>query len=67
MSNLDVQGIDCHIGSQLIETAPFMDALDRVLALVDILAEQDIAIHHLDLGGGLGVTYDDEVPPTPGE
>jgi diaminopimelate decarboxylase len=67
MSNLDVQGIDCHIGSQLIETAPFMDALDRVLALVDILAEQGIAIHHLDLGGGLGVTYDDEVPPTPGE
>lgn len=67
MSNLDVQGIDCHIGSQLIETAPFMDALDRVLALVDILAEQGIPIHHLDLGGGLGVTYDDEVPPTPGE
>jgi diaminopimelate decarboxylase len=67
MSNLDVQGIDCHIGSQLTETAPFMDALDRVLALVDILAEQGIAIHHLDLGGGLGVTYDDEVPPTPGE
>ncbi|MGK0250094.1 MAG: diaminopimelate decarboxylase, partial [Oleispira sp.] len=67
MSNLDVQGIDCHIGSQLIETAPFMDALDRVLALVDILAEQGIAIHHLDLGGGLGVTYDDEVPPTPEE
>jgi diaminopimelate decarboxylase len=67
MSNLNVQGIDCHIGSQLIETAPFMDALDRVLALVDILAEQGITIHHLDLGGGLGVTYDDEVPPTPGE
>lgn len=67
MSHLNVQGIDCHIGSQLTETAPFMDALDRVLALVDILAEQGIAIHHLDLGGGLGVTYDDEVPPTPGE
>jgi diaminopimelate decarboxylase len=67
MSNLNVQGVDCHIGSQLTETAPFMDALDRVLALVDILAEQGIEINHLDLGGGLGVTYDDEVPPTPGE
>lgn len=67
MSNLDVQGIDCHIGSQLTETAPFLDALDRVLALVDTLAEQDISIHHLDLGGGLGVTYNDEVPPTPKE
>jgi diaminopimelate decarboxylase len=67
MSNLDVQGVDCHIGSQLTETAPFMDALDRVLALVDTLAEQNIEIHHLDLGGGLGVVYNDETPPTPGE
>jgi diaminopimelate decarboxylase len=67
MSNLNVQGIDCHIGSQLTETAPFMDALDRVLALVDILAEQGIKIRHLDLGGGLGVTYHEEVPPTPEE
>ena len=67
MSHLDIQGVDCHIGSQLTETAPFMDALDRVLALVDTLAEQGITIHHLDLGGGLGVTYNDETPPTPGE
>lgn len=67
MSNLDVQGVDCHIGSQLTETAPFMDALDRVLALVDVLAEQGIEIRHLDLGGGLGVVYNDETPPTPGE
>lgn len=61
---LNVVGIDCHIGSQLTELEPFLDALDRVLALVDQLAEQGITIEHLDLGGGLGVTYKDEVPPS---
>ncbi len=67
MANVDVVGMDCHIGSQLTEVAPFLDAMDRVLALVDRLAEQDIVIKHLDLGGGLGVCYTDEVPPTPQE
>ncbi|MBR9867609.1 MAG: diaminopimelate decarboxylase [Oceanospirillales bacterium] len=67
LSHLDVQGVDCHIGSQLTEIAPFLDALDRLLLLIDTLAEQGITIRHLDLGGGLGVCYTDEVPPTPQE
>ncbi|ROT94616.1 diaminopimelate decarboxylase [Marinobacter sp. R17] len=67
MSNLDVVGVDCHIGSQLTTVAPFMDALDRVLALIDQLAEDGIHIRHLDMGGGLGVTYDQETPPSPSE
>ena len=67
LSNLDVQGVDCHIGSQLTTVAPFMDALERVLALVDQLAEDGICIRHLDMGGGLGVTYDQEKPPSPAD
>lgn len=67
MPNLDVQGVDCHIGSQLTTTDPFLDAMDRVLALVDRLAEDGITIHHLDMGGGLGVTYDQEQPPSPAD
>jgi diaminopimelate decarboxylase len=67
MPHLDIQGVDCHIGSQLTSVEPFLDALDRVLVLVDRLAEQGITIHHLDMGGGLGVTYDQEQPPQPGE
>ena len=67
MPHLDVQGVDCHIGSQLTTVDPFLDALDRVLALVDHLAEEGITIRHLDMGGGLGVTYDQEQPPSPGE
>ncbi len=63
LPSLLISGVDCHIGSQLTELAPFVDALDRVLALVDQLAEQGITIEHLDLGGGLGVTYRDEQPP----
>ena len=62
---IEVVGIDCHIGSQLTELEPFRDALDRVLDLVDRLAESGIQIEHLDLGGGLGVRYRDEEPPTP--
>jgi len=62
---LSIVGVDCHIGSQLTETAPFLDALDRVLLLVDKLSEQGIEIKHLDLGGGLGVTYQNETPPEP--
>ncbi len=64
LPSLHISGIDCHIGSQLTELAPFVDALDRVLALVDELATQQIHIEHLDLGGGLGVTYRDEQPPS---
>jgi diaminopimelate decarboxylase len=62
---LNVIGIDCHIGSQITELTPFVDALDILLALIDELAEHQIHIHHLDVGGGLGVTYNDEKPPHP--
>jgi diaminopimelate decarboxylase len=67
MANLKVIGVDCHIGSQLTEVAPFVDALERVLALVDHLYDQGIALSHIDLGGGLGITYNDETPPLPGD
>ncbi len=67
LPNLEIRGADCHIGSQLTSVAPFLDALDRMLALIDTLAEQGIRIHHLDMGGGLGVTYDQEQPPQPAE
>ncbi|MFT5529807.1 MAG: diaminopimelate decarboxylase, partial [Alteromonadaceae bacterium] len=65
LSNLDVKGVDCHIGSQLTDLTPFLDALDRVLLLVDKLAKQGITLSHLDVGGGLGVCYHDETPPHP--
>ncbi|MBL4820211.1 MAG: diaminopimelate decarboxylase [Gammaproteobacteria bacterium] len=65
LSNIDVIGIDCHIGSQLTEITPFLDALERLLVLVDKLADADISLHHIDIGGGLGVTYQSETPPTP--
>ena len=65
MPYINIQGVDCHIGSQLTETRPFLDALERVLALIDQLAENGIEIHHLDLGGGLGIQYRDETPPLP--
>jgi len=67
MENLDVCGVDCHIGSQLTEIAPFIDALDRVLNLVTQLESSGINIRHLDLGGGLGVRYQNETPPEPAE
>lgn len=67
MPNIKVDGIDCHIGSQLTEVTPFMDALDRVLDLAERLKEQGVEIHHIDLGGGLGVRYQDETPPLPAE
>jgi len=59
--------VDCHIGSQLTKLQPFLDALDRVLLLVDQLATQGIRLKHLDLGGGLGVSYREETPPHPSE
>ncbi|MGZ8192907.1 MAG: diaminopimelate decarboxylase, partial [Methylobacter sp.] len=65
MPNIDVIGIDCHIGSQLTETRPFLDALDRVLELIAILKTEGIHLRHLDLGGGLGIRYKDEQPPEP--
>ncbi|MGB5325498.1 MAG: diaminopimelate decarboxylase [Pseudomonadales bacterium] len=67
MDELDVIGIDCHIGSQLTSSAPFIDALERVLELVDQLQDEGIALQHIDIGGGLGVRYQSEQPPTPGE
>ncbi|MCL4108264.1 UNVERIFIED_CONTAM: hypothetical protein GTU68_065292 [Idotea baltica] len=67
MENIHVSGIDCHIGSQLTDVAPFMDALDRLLDLADRLKEQGIDIEHLDIGGGLGVRYKDETPPLPAD
>ena len=67
LPNINVVGMDCHIGSQLTELQPFVDALDRLLALLDELAEKGIHISHLDVGGGLGVPYFDEEPPHPDE
>ena len=65
LPNLEIKGVDCHIGSQLTEIQPFLDAMDRMLALIDELATHGINIHHFDIGGGLGVPYDDEQPPHP--
>jgi len=64
LPNIEVVGVDCHIGSQLTQISPFIDALKRLLALIDELAEQGIVLRHLDLGGGLGVCYKDEKPPS---
>lgn len=63
MPNIAIHGVDCHIGSQITELSPFLDAFDRVLALVDALEKNDIHIQHLDLGGGIGICYSDETPP----
>ncbi len=67
MDGIDLVGIDCHIGSQLTSTEPFLDAIDRLLTLVDQLASEGIHLQHFDMGGGLGVTYGDEQPPHPSE
>ena len=64
LPNLDIVGIDCHIGSQLTETKPFVDALERVMLMIEQLNGLGIQLKHIDIGGGLGVTYKDEVPPT---
>lgn len=63
MPNIEIHGVDCHIGSQITELSPFLDAFDRVLALVDALQENGITIEHIDLGGGIGICYQDEAPP----
>ena len=67
LAHVQVLGVDCHIGSQLTGLAPFAAAVERVLKLVNTLRDDGIPIHHLDLGGGLGVTYRDETPPTPAD
>lgn len=65
LSNVDIVGMDCHIGSQVTELAPFLEALDRLIVLIQELESQNIKIKHLDLGGGLGVRYRNETPPLP--
>ncbi len=67
LEHIEVIGMDCHIGSQLTEMSPYIDALDRLLALIEKLRDQGIEIRHLDLGGGLGIRYRDEAPPLPDE
>ena len=67
LPGIDIVGIDCHIGSQLTSTAPFLHAIDRLLAMVDQLAMEGIKLQHFDMGGGLGVNYDKETPPQPEE
>ncbi len=67
MDNIKIIGVDCHIGSQLTETAPFLAALDKVIDLVNTLKADGIELHHLDLGGGLGICYKDEQPPSPAD
>ena len=67
LPNIKIVGMDCHIGSQLTELQPFLDAVDRLIVLMEQLKQDGILLKHLDLGGGLGVTYTDETPPHPTE
>ena len=67
LAGIEVVGIDCHIGSQLTTTQPFQDALIKVIEMIKTLKEQGIHLNHIDIGGGLGVTYRDEMPPTPAQ
>jgi diaminopimelate decarboxylase len=67
LSHLEVVGVDCHIGSQLTTVPPFVDALERVRTLVERLQREDFDIRYIDMGGGLGITYNDEKPPEPSE
>jgi len=67
LPNIEIVGMDCHIGSQLTELQPFLDAVDRLIVLMEQLKQDGIHLKHLDLGGGLGVTYTDEAPPHPTE
>jgi diaminopimelate decarboxylase len=64
LAGIEIVGIDCHIGSQITEARPYLDALDRVLDLVEAVESHGIRLHHLDLGGGLGIRYTDEQPPS---
>ncbi|HEX4326810.1 MAG TPA: diaminopimelate decarboxylase [Burkholderiales bacterium] len=65
LPSLSIEGIDCHIGSQLTDISPLLEALDKMLGLIDALKSEGVNIHHLDLGGGLGIRYTDETPPDP--
>lgn len=65
LAGIEITGIDCHIGSQITQTSPYLDALERLLKLVTALQEQQIPLSHIDLGGGLGIHYKDETPPSP--
>jgi diaminopimelate decarboxylase len=67
LPNIKVVGIDCHIGSQLLDDAPLLEALDKVIELIDQLAAEGIQLHHLDIGGGIGITYDSEQPVAVGD
>lgn len=67
LSSLDIKGVSCHIGSQVTKISPFVEALERIKRLIVLLREEGIAIGYLDLGGGLGITYDRETPPHPTE
>jgi diaminopimelate decarboxylase len=67
LAHIEVVGIDCHIGSQLLDDAPLLEALDKVIELIDRLEAEQIPIHHLDIGGGIGITYDDEQPVPVGD
>ncbi len=67
LPGIEIVGIDCHIGSQITEIDPYLDALDRMLDLVEAIEASGVKLHHLDLGGGLGITYTDEQPPSAGE
>ncbi|WP_050470178.1 diaminopimelate decarboxylase [Herbaspirillum chlorophenolicum] len=67
LPNIEVVGIDCHIGSQLLDDSPLLEALDKVIEMVDALEAEGIPIHHLDIGGGIGIVYDDEQPVAVGD
>jgi diaminopimelate decarboxylase len=67
LSNIDIKGVSCHIGSQVTKISPFIDALNRLKKLINLLREDGIEIRFLDLGGGLGITYDEEIAPHPSE
>ncbi|MGD2171323.1 MAG: diaminopimelate decarboxylase [Gammaproteobacteria bacterium] len=67
LEHIEIIGMDCHIGSQLTEMSPYIDALDRLLGLIERLGDAGIAIRHLDLGGGLGIRYREETPPLPAD
>lgn len=67
LSHIELVGVDCHIGSQLTETQPFLDALEKLLSLIAALKADGIHLKHIDIGGGLGVTYDQEQPPAPAD
>lgn len=67
MQNIKIAGIDCHIGSQLLDDAPLLEAVDKLIDLIDLLASEGIAIHHLDIGGGIGINYDNDKPVAVGD